>query len=231
MKKYILPIALALSLVLNIVLVCLMFANNKGAECEDNKSDQFEDINYRNTAAQDLMKQIVCADLYYPESYDPVSTKIDSAFHGPLTDPECLKAATELIKFKAQLPGAEDSYKEAVHTLKNFGSSGVFWRHAEEKDKAEERLNSLKEKIAKREEIIRQRDTSKDGKFIGWQIAHRYRAKTQGGGVSFSDVLYVVNPEMSGWSFRYSLNEFDSDNLKALDKVVRETLGLYQEED
>lgn len=231
MKKYILSVALALSLVLNIVLACFMFANNKRAECEDNKSMRFEDNNYRNTIAQDLMKQIVRAELYYPESYDPVFTKVDSVFHGPLTDPECLKAATELIKFKAQLPGAEDSYKEAVHTLKNFGSSGVFWRHAEEKNKAEERLNSLKEKIAKREEIIRQRDTSNDGKFIGWQIAHRYRAKTQGGGISFSDILYVVDPDMSGWLFRYSLNEFDSENLNALDKVVRETLDLYHEED
>lgn len=230
MKKYILSAALILSLVINIGLLYIIFIPHSEENKSEDKNNQFENIQFRTTTVQNLLRQIICKDLYFPNSYDPVSTSIDSVFYGPLTDSECLKAASELIKFKAELPGAEDSYKEAVHDLKIFGSSGVFWRNAENKKNSEERLNSLKKKIAKREEIIRQRDTSNDGNFIGWQVIHRYRAKTRGGDVSFSNVLYIINPEMTNWLFRYSLDDTDSDNLNALNKVIRQTLGIYQEE-
>lgn len=232
MKRYILPVVAAISIIINIILIVILFngnqSNSVGAEGNQNP---FDDIEYRQSHAQTLLRKIITENLYFPDSYNPVSISVDSVFHGPLTDAECLNAASELIKFKAQLPGAEDSYKEAVHTLKIFGSSGVFWRHAEEKKNAEEHLNSLKSKIAKREEIIRQRDTSNDGKFIGWQVTHRYRAQTKGGDPSISDVLYILNPDMTSWIFRYSLDNTDSDNLNELDKVIRQTLGIYYDED
>ncbi len=231
MKKYVLHVVLIISLILNVVLLCKIIVPQVNDNLADKATNEFEDREYRTATAQNLIKNIICKNLYFPESYAPVSTSVDSVFHGPLTDAECLKAASELIKFKAQLPGAEDSYKEAVHTLKIFGSSGVFWRHAEEKKNAEERLNSLKSKIAKREEIIRQRDTSNDGKFIGWQVAHRYRAQTKGGDPSISDVLYILNPDMTSWMFRYSLDKTDSDNLNELNKVIRQTLGMDYDED
>ncbi|WP_278745948.1 hypothetical protein [Muribaculum intestinale] len=231
MKKYVLHVVLIISLILNVVLLYKIIVPQVNDNLADKATNEFEDREYRIATAQNLIKNIICKDLYFPESYAPVSTSVDSVFHGPLTDAECLKAASELIKFKAQLPGAEDSYKEAVHTLKIFGSSGVFWRHAEEKKNAEERLNSLKSKIAKREDIIRQRDTSNDGKFIGWQVAHRYRAQTKGGDPSISDVLYILNPDMTSWMFRYSLDKTDSDNLNKLNKVIRQTLGMDYDED
>ena len=231
MKKYVLHVVLIISLILNVVLLCKIIVPQVNDNLADKATNEFENREYRTATAQNLIKNIICKNLYFPESYTPVSTSVDSVFHGPLTDAECLKAASELIKFKAQLPGAEDSYKEAVHTLKIFGSSGVFWRHAEEKKNAEERLNSLKSKIAKREDIIRQRDTSNDGKFIGWQVAHRYRAQTKGGDPSISDVLYILNPDMTSWMFRYSLDNTDSDNLNELNKVIRQTLGMDYDED
>lgn len=232
MKRYIFPILATISVIVNIILIVILFSGNQKSSIDvDKYQNTFNDIEYRQSHAQMLLRKIIIENLYFPESYDPVSTSVDSVFHGPLTDAECLKAATELIKFKAQLPGAEYSYKEAVHTLKNFGSSGVFWRHAEEKKSAEEHLNSLKSKIAKREEIIRQRDTSNDGKFIGWQVTHRYRAQTKDGGPSISDVLYILNPDMTSWLFRYSIDEADSDNLKELSKVIRQTLGMDYDED
>lgn len=205
--------------------------NQSNSVITEENQNPFEDIEYRQSHAQTILHKIITETLYFPESYNPVSISVDSVFHGSLTDAECLKAASELIKLKAQLPGAEESYKEAVHNLKIFGSSGVFWRHGEEKRNAEERLNSLKSKIAKREEIIRQRDSSHDGKFIGWQVTHRYRARTKGGEPSISDVIYILNPDMTSWKFRYSLDKTDSDNLNELIKVIRQTLGMDYDED
>lgn len=230
MKKYIIPIIATISLIVNVVLISIICCKSCNVSNKEASQNLLEDVNYRKECAQNLLRQIITSNLYIPESYDPVYLQVDSAFHGPLTDSKCLEAALKLIELKNELPGAEDAYKEALHTLKNFGSSGVFWRHAEDKKNAEEHLNSIKESIKNNEEIITNRDTSHDGEFIGWQIIHRYRAKSQGGEISFSDELYIVNPEMTGWMFRYNLQEIDSKNLQNIDKVIKQTLGIYIEE-
>lgn len=190
MKKYVLPVVLIISLILNMVLLCKMchkVNDNSAAKA----TNEFEYREYRTATAQNLLKIL----------YVKISISLNhmirylrrSVFHDPLTDSECLKAASELIKFKSELPSSERSYKEAVHTLKNFGSPGVFWRNAEEKKEAEDNLNSLKSKIAKREEIIKQRDTLEDSKFIGWQVVHRYRARTRGGEIKYIRCLIYTH--------------------------------------
>ena len=188
--KYIHIVVTGISLIVNIILAIFIYVNNHDV----NSKDLQEDVKYREECEQNLLRQIITSELYFPESYDPVTIRVDSIFHGPLTDYNCVTAAKELIDLRRQLPGAENAYKEALNTLKIFGSSDVFWRNADDKKNAEERLITLKENIAKREHIIKNRDSSHDGEFIGWGIAHRYRAKNQGGNVSFSDVLYIVSP-------------------------------------
>lgn len=229
MKKNLLPITIV-SVLINLVLVVII-----KFQCCNTSSNEFSnkpslaDIKVRTDSAQAVLRKIITADLYFPTSYDPVSIHVDSVFYGPLTDSKCLDAAHALISGKNMLHDAEESYKEAVHSLKIFGSSGVFWHHAEEKKNAEERVKSLKENIAKNEKIIRERDSTHDGKFIGWQVSHRYRAQTQGGNIAFSNVLYVLNPEMTEWLFRYSIEDNDSHNLLNLQKIIRETLGFSLE--
>lgn len=221
MKRFILRLVLILSLVFNIVTILVFIL----LSLPEKDKDKMENPEYRTTRAQNLMRAITVNRLCFPESYDPIYTIVDSAFHGPLTDSECRKAAIELIKLKAELPSAERKFKEASHNLKIFGSSGVFWHHAEDKKNAEEYLNSLKLAITKCEEIIKLRDTSMDGEFIGWQIKHRFRAKTSDK-VLIIEELYVVNPEMTNWMFHYGLNNFDDDNLKRIENVINHTLAL-----
>lgn len=225
MKKYIIPIITTISLIINVVLISFICCKSCFMSNKEDAQNLLEDVDYRKECAQNLLRQIITSNLYIPESYDPVYLQVDSAFHGPLTDSKCIKAANNLIDLKNELPRAEDAYKEAFHNLKIFGSSDVFWRNAEDKKDAEERLNTIKGGITNNEQVIKNRDTSHDGEFIGWQITHRYRAKTQSGEISFSDELYIVNPEMTKWMFRYDLKD-----LQNLGKEINKTLGTYVEE-
>lgn len=226
MKNFILPTITIISVIANIL---FLFFYYKTAYKADSQNQQDETV-YRKECAQEFIRKKITNNLYVPESYDPVSLKVDSVFHGALTDAYCVQAALELIDLKNQLPVAENEYKEALHTLKNFGSSGVFWRHAENKKNAEEKLKKIKERIGKREEIIKNRDLSNDGKFIGWAITHRYRSKNREGEIFINDVVYVVNPEITEAWFRYSLDDNDNSNLDAINKVIKQTLGTYIEE-
>ena len=231
MKKNLLYIALAFSMLINVAVLCVLLKGNISSTTKEEESPKevspFADYNKRQTAAENAVRRYVCENLYYPNSYDPVSTKVDSVFYNYLTDEDCVKAAFELIDLRKSYEFAKDTYNENVNNIKVFGGSGVFRDHTINRDKAAAEMKDLKPKIEKREAIIKNRDSSMDGKFIGWQVIHRYRASNSNGVVSFGDVLYVLDPEMNQYYFRYSLEENDNKNLKTIKRVIEELLGTY----
>lgn len=231
MKKNLLYIALAFSMLINVAVLCVLLKGNISSTTQEEESPKevspFADYNKRQTAAENAVRRYVCENLYYPNSYDPVSTKVDSVFYNYLTDEDCVKAAFELIDLRKSYESAKDTYDENVNNIKVFGGSGVFRDHTINRDKAAAEMKDLKPKIEKREAIIKNRDSSMDGKFIGWQVIHRYRASNSNGVVSFGDVLYVLDPEMNQYYFRYSLEENDNKNLKTIKRVIEELLGTY----
>lgn len=231
MKKNLLYIALAFSMLINVAVLCVLLKGNISSTTKEEESPKevspFADYNKRQTAAENAVRRYVCENLYYPNSYDPVSTKVDSVFYNYLTDEDCVKAAFELIDLRKSYESAKDTYDENVNNIKVFGGSGVFRDHTINRNKAAAEMKDLKPKIEKREAIIKNRDSSMDGKFIGWQVIHRYRASNSNGVVSFGDVLYVLDPEMNQYYFRYSLEENDNKNLKTIKRVIEELLGTY----
>ena len=231
MKKNLLYIALAFSMLINVAVLCVLLKGNISSTTKEEESPKevspFADYNKRQTAAENAVRRYVCENLYYPNSYDPVSTKVDSVFYNYLTDEDCVKAAFELIDLRKSYESAKDTYDENVNNIKVFGGSGVFRDPTINRDKAAAEMKDLKPKIEKREAIIKNRDSSMDGKFIGWQVIHRYRASNSNGVVSFGDVLYVLDPEMNQYYFRYSLEENDNKNLKTIKRVIEELLGTY----
>lgn len=218
-------------MLINVAVLCVLLKGNISSTTKEEESPKevspFADYNKRQTAAENAVRRYVCENLYYPNSYDPVSTKVDSVFYNYLTDEDCVKAAFELIDLRKSYEFAKDTYDENVNNIKVFGGSGVFRDHTINRDKAAAEMKDLKPKIEKREAIIKNRDSSMDGKFIGWQVIHRYRASNSNGVVSFGDVLYVLDPEMNQYYFRYSLEENDSKNLKTIKRVIEELLGTY----
>ena len=231
MKKNLLYIALAFSMLINVAVLCVLLKGNISSTTKEEESPKevspFADYNKRQTAAENAVRRYVCENLYYPNSYDPVSTKVDSVFYNYLTDEDCVKAAFELTDLRQSYESAKDTYDANVNNIKVFGGSGVFRDHTINRDKAAAEMKDLKPKIEKREAIIKNRDSSMDGKFIGWQVIHRYRASNSNGVVSFGDVLYVLDPEMNQYYFRYSLEENDNKNLKTIKRVIEELLGTY----
>ena len=230
-KKY-LYFALGLSVVINIIFLFVFLHGNSSSKSESKtteykESSPFADYNTRQKAAENAVRKYVCENLYYPNSYDPVSTRVDSVFYNYLTDADCLKAAIELIDLRSSYESAKNSYDENVNNIKTFGGSGVFRHFTVDRDAAAKNMKELLPKIEKRESIIKNRDTSKDGEFIGWQVIHRYRASDSNGVVSFGDVLFIFDPLMYQYYFRFSLEDNDNKNLKAIKTVIEKELGIY----
>lgn len=225
MKKTILYIALAISVVINIILLCVFLPKN--CSNKEGKEPDFSNKEIRQKVAETMARKLVCENLYYPDSYDPVNTTVDSVFYNYLTDADCLNAAVELIDLKNAYETAKSSYESNDWTIRFHGNPGGAFLEHERNARAEAaaEMKELQPKIERQQEIIRNRSTARDGDFIGWQVIHRYRASNSAGVVSFGNVLFVLDPTMSQCYLRFSLDE-DEKNLKSIRTVIENELGL-----
>lgn len=224
MKKSILYIILAISVFVNIVLMCVFLPQN--CSSSKGKAPNFSNLEIRQETAETMAKKLVCENLYYPESYDPVSTSVDSVFYSYLTDADCLNAAVELIDLRNAYEAAKSTYEENDWTIRFHGNpSGAFLEHERNaRAEASAEMKELQSQIERQQEIIRNRNTSRDGEFIGWQVTHRYRAGNSEGVVSFGNMLYVVDPTMSQCYLRFSLDEGEK-NMESIRTVIENELG------
>ena len=225
MKKSILYIVLILSVVVNIVLLCVFIP--KSCSSKEDKGPDYSNKEIRQEAAETMAKKLVCENLYYPESYDPVNTTVDSVFYNYLTDADCLNAAVELIDLRNAYESAKSEYDDNDWKIRfHRGADGTFlepFRNA--RNVASEEMKKLQPKIERQQEIIRNRNTSRDGEFVGWQVIHRYRASNSAGTVSFGNVLFVLDSTMSQCYLRFSLDK-DEKNLKSIRTVIENELCI-----
>lgn len=214
-KKVIIAVVLSISVILNIVFIV--------EKCSDSVPSENEESIDVKELASNAVKTEICKNLYIPESYDPVEIKVDSLYSGPLLDSDCYQAAIILIDKRKELPEAQSSYEEAEHTLRNFGSSGVFWKHKPERDEAKRRLDSIIEDIAKAEEVIKNKcDTFTKRDFIGWVVYHKYRAKANNGNVSFGKVCYCFDKSFDNVIAQYSVDKDNPHSLYAISDIINE---------
>ena len=225
MKKIILYVVLVVSVVTNIIVLCVFLP--KSCSTKENDGSAFSNIEVRQETAVTMAKKLVCENLYYPESYDPVNTIVDSVFYNYLTDVDCINAAVKLIDLRNEYEAAKSSYESNDWTIRFHGNpSGPFLEHEREaRSEASAKMKELQPKIEKQQEIIRKRGTEKDGEFIGWQVIHRYRASNNAGVVSFGNVLFVLDSTMTQCYYRFSLDE-DEKNLKSIRETIENELGI-----
>lgn len=225
MKKNLLYIVLAVSIIVNIILLCVFLPQN--CSSKKNKGPDFSNMEIRQETAKTMAKKLVCESLYYPDSYDPVNTTVDSVFYNYLTDADCLNAAVELIDLRNAYEAAKSSYEDNDWTIRFHGNPGGAFLEHERNARAEAaaEMKELQPKIERQQEIIRNRSTARDGEFIGWQVIHRYRASNSAGVVSFGNVLFVLDSTMSQCYLRFSLDE-DEKNLKSIRTVIENELGI-----
>lgn len=228
-KTYI-YIILGLSIFTNIAVLFFFLKDNHYAKENSSHKEELtlSDYSTRQKAAETIVKKLVCENLYYPNSYDPVKTQVDSVFYNYMLDETCVNAASKLIDLQKSYESAKETYEQNDWTIRFHGNpKGTFLeRERKERAEASKSMKFYSEKIAQQKVIIRNRDYSKDGSFVGWQVIHRYRASNSNGVVSFGNILYILNPQMNKCYFSYSLDDNDSKNLKAIKKTIEEVLGI-----
>ena len=122
MNKKGLTIILIISLIINTLLLglILLFVINPQLSISNNQKNSIaENKESRQAIAERYIKKLVCENLYYPDSYDPVFVRVDSAFYSPYLNIDCINAAKELKSLRVKYNLAESEYNH----YKKFGDA------------------------------------------------------------------------------------------------------------
>lgn len=163
-----------------------------------------------------LIKEEVQTMLYHPESYDPVATEIDSAF-SPENDPKALDLILEAMDvFEETMEVAEEmqEIKESMAIYQNPYSAydkEKYNGYKKKYDKGEAKLDKLQEKATEIQTEVTKLE-NQEPEFIGYTVAHRYRAKANNGNVVMADNYFIVNKEMTEIIASYDDEELEIIN-------------------
>lgn len=168
--------------------------------------------------AQEAVKNELHKNLYYFDSYEPLETKVDSAFNTPENNPdvnEFMRSVWEQMdqvkEFAAELEDAERTIASLSDARKLGGSFAYDYNEAVKdkvyvETKIKDNLKVVYENALKFSKFISQADSS----FIGWRVMHTYRAKTRGGDPSIGREVYIFSKDFKNLLLNLEYNEYVS---------------------
>lgn len=184
--------------------------------------------------ANELIKDNMFKVLYDFASYEPIETKIDSAFTTVYTD-TIITAHAYFIKIGIEKADKYlDEMKDARQTMEiwsNGYSSYSNSRFYEAKNKFNENLEKAK---ACTNIILLHSDSIKDRArfikkdFCGWKATHKFRCKTKGGSPDIGNYEYIFDKDLKSIINKVDLDDEDYIKIK---KLIDEALESKKESD
>lgn len=157
--------------------------------------------------AEKLVEETLKDYLYHPDSYEPISTRIDSMFIDVTTIEPIMRISGEICdliskidKCKMEVESAESSMD--IYAPDGYSSRytrGEYARAKKEKDEAQSDLGkyvkkllgevaSLKENVAKYHK----------GEFTGWAVSHRFRSLNGAGSMTIpGEMVFFCDKEFT----------------------------------
>lgn len=185
--------------------------------------------------AEKIARTEVCKNLFYPDSYEPIETKVDSAFTTIYIDENILNAVDKLDKYNTDIQELERKLDWKLIEQKSAKSSISLWSRpymssygAEQRRQAQEALKEAEEKIqnyrtqieslnnkvsSEKENIKTLILQCEEGKFIGWAISHSYRAKNGNDNLLIGNSIIITDPEMENVTKHYTEDDFFKLNM------------------
>lgn len=170
-----------------------------------------------------LIDQKMFSTLYDYDSYQPVETKIDSAFYLPEYNDTIIALALLANDCQQKMEDELDKGNSSITTMTIWGGSYSSYgrsRFLEAKEEGLKHLEKSKEYGALQfVHLTSLREKSKhfDGSFYGWKVTHKFRCKTKGGYSALSTYIYIFDKKMK--TILYQEDSEDNDTIKAKETV------------
>lgn len=167
--------------------------------------------------AEKLAKKALNGVIVNIETYEPIETKVDSAF-APLMTPET-------FEFYAQMPSQMRTYaswqEEAAHakrTMSIYGSSHYSY-DMERYQRASEDYEMYSQKIAQYEEKLQkffqkmEQYSKEEPVFSGYKVRHKFRFVNNEGQKSIGEYMFFMNKDLTAVE---SMIDLEDEFIKAM---------------
>ena len=152
--------------------------------------------------AEALIKDVVLKTLVLPDTYQPVETKLDSAFT-PYHDPKAVSAFLDLFQIDQKKGIVEEQMKQAKSSMAIWSGPYMtaFGREKYQQAKDEyELFQATYESLSKQYEQILAvigELFNKQPEFIGYRAHHRFRANNNEGATLLSGYYYLLDKDLT----------------------------------
>lgn len=181
----------------------------------------------REEKVAELIKQEMFKTLYDFESYEPIETKIDSAFTSIYTDSIIRSYAYSIDKLSGVIREDLDKTKEYENTLKIWAYSSSYYGKKEFKDayeKFQEHLDKANNNLSIVEgymDSIKNISSNFKPEFYGWKATHRFRCKAKGGNFDLGDYIYIFDKNLK---HIISYHDANDEKNKIINGIIDEAI-------
>ena len=170
--------------------------------------------------------------LYDFESYEPIETKIDSAFTSIYTD--------SIIKSYAYIARAFlDDVEENLDKIKDDRNTMEIWSDSYSslgRSKYNEALKNYGERLDKTKRYMEVVNNYMDSikiissnfkpEFYGWKASHKFRCKNKGGNFDLGNYIYVFDKKMNSIIYK---EDIDDDSNNKIRNIIDEAINSKDE--
>jgi hypothetical protein len=187
----------------------------------------------REKKAEAIVKKVITPMLTNASSYEPIETKVDSAFENIYIDPDAVRAAYELLDLeskkedltdKLDLEKSSAAMNSNPYYMSEYEKESI--RQANEKiDKLSKQLEKISAKENVQQKIIRDRNSKiKKSKFIGWIITQRFNSANGYGVKSAENIAILVDEKMEKSLMIYNLDNNAKDGMENIKDIIDDVL-------
>ena len=181
-----------------------------------------------------LIKDDMFKSLYDFESYEPIETKIDSAFNSVFRDSLALALAQiiskQYIELRTDLENVKKEERIVDIWLDSYSSLGRRYLY-EAKEKWLSSIEKAKETMSvinSTNLLIQEVNKTIGNEFIGWKVVHKFRCKTKGGNFDLGNKLYIFDKDIKNINYTEDL---DDEGNQGLAKIIDDALKYDPEND
>jgi len=173
-----------------------------------------------------LIKEDMPKNLIKADSYDPVDTKVDSAF-APYDSPTFYTQVMEYLKLESEMDACERKTRYAKSSMAIYSSPydassrNEYQEYKAEYEACMEQQKSLEEKIREKVEYIKNAIQEKP-KFIGFKAYHRFRSDNNAGQTLLGGALYILNEDITQILALYDVESEDYIKYQQIIKQLQE---------
>lgn len=180
--------------------------------------------------AEILIKETLKDYLYHPDSYKPISTRVDSMFIDVTTIEPIMEISDEIKDLISKINSCERKIESAESSMDMWAPIGVYssqfsrgeyTRAKKEKKEAKSDLDKYTKKLSKQFATLKENVAKyHKGEFTGWAVSHRFRSLNGAGTMTIPGEMIFFCDEAFTTCIGYDADKFE--NFAKILKVVDE---------